>query len=345
MTAVLLATLGDLDAEAVIPALGERHGAPVAALILDVGQSAGTASARARALAAGAVRAHVIDAREEFARAYLMPLLRAGALRSKELALPRALLRSLVAARLLEVGAMEGTTRLAHGWPPGTPEADHIARTIAAHRPDCSVIAAGAVSGSSRGAARPPCVESTIWWRCFETAGAAARPAQRPSGEPSAVLDIAFDAGMPVSLNGIEMPLVELIEVADTIGGDHGIGGSVAPDGRLLDVPAATVLITAHAAITRAAASPQLQRLRKQVAARYASLVQGGEWLSDARAPLDAFVAESQKPATGVVRLHLRRGRCRVVSVDRTASSRDSYPAGAAVTGALRPSGDSLVSH
>lgn len=122
--------------------------------------------------------------------------------------------------------------------------------------------------------------------------------------------------GFPVALNGIEMPLVELIEAADTIAGDHGVGRSVIrnEDGAatMIDLPAAAALIAAHGAITRASESPLLQRLRRQVAGRYAAVLDAGEWISDARPALDAFIAEAQKRATGTVRLRLRRGRCRV---------------------------------
>jgi len=109
---------------------------------------------------------------------------------------------------------------------------------------------------------------------------------------------------------------VELIEAADTIAGDHGVGRSVTrnEDGgtTTIDAPAAAALIAAHAAITRASGSPLLQRLRRQVAGRYAAVLDAGEWMSDARPALDAFIAEAQKRASGTVRLRLRRGRCRV---------------------------------
>lgn len=329
MTRVLLADLGDLDAAAVVPALAEQHGAAVITLTLDVGQQGGTASSRARALAAGAVRAHVIDAREEFARGYLLPLLRAGALRADALHVPRALLRALTAAKLLEVAAMEGATHVAHGWPPETAAADHLARTIAHQRPGCLVIAAGRPEQPQapvRGGERARCVERTLWWRRLLAPPGAAEGATPAEAEAS--LEVTFAEGVPVALNGVEMPLVELIEAADTIAGDHGVGRVVlqagdgdrvvppAMDGdapvTIIEAPAAAVLTAAHAEMARASASPLLLRLRRQIAARYAAVLEAGEWMSDARPALDAFVAEAQKRANGSVRLRLRRGRCRI---------------------------------
>ena len=325
MTRVLLADVGHLDFSKVIPALAERDGGQVVTLTLDVGQHGGTASSRARALAAGAVRAHVLDMRDEFARAYLVPMLRAGALRADDLSAPRALLRTLTADRLVEVAAMEGTTRLAHGWAPGTPEAGQLAQAVGRHAA-FEVMAIGSAHGPEAGtteARRRRCVESTLWWRRF-VAGpdGTPPPAGMAGAEPGAVIDVTFAAGVPVALNGIEMPLVELIEAADTIAGDHGVGlrivspvaqgFSPAIEIETLEAPAAAVLIAAHAAMTRATASPLLRRLRRQIAVRYAAVLDAGEWASDARAALDGFVAEAQKRASGTVRLTLRRGKCRV---------------------------------
>ena len=341
MTRLLLADPGDLDANAVVPALADRCAAAVVTLTIDVGQQAVTAASRARALAAGAVRAHVIDAREEFARGYLLPLLRAGALRPGDVSRPRTLLQTLVATKLLEVAAMEGTALVAHGWERGTAAADHVARVIARQRPDSVVVAAGGTGPPVRDSRqpagpRPVSVESTLWWRVGAEREARSTAAARAlhSAEPAAVLDVTFTEGVPVALNGVEMPLLELIEAAGTIAGDHGVGRVVLspPDAdgattTILEAPAAAVLVAAHTALTRLSASPLLQRLRRHVAGRYAALLDAGEWMSDARPALDAFVAETQKRVNGSVRLRLRGGRCTVLGRTLTTAGADTSAA------------------
>src|SRR5436190_11220284 len=114
MERILLAYSGGLDTTVAIPWLIERHGAEVVALTLDVGQGRELEHVRERALAAGAARAHVIDARDEFARLYILPALQAGALYEQRYPLATALTRPLIAAKLVEVAALEGAQAVAH---------------------------------------------------------------------------------------------------------------------------------------------------------------------------------------------------------------------------------------
>src|SRR5919112_6792318 len=115
MTRIVLAYSGGLDTSVAIPWLKENYGAEVIAVTLDVGQGRELADVRERALALGAVRAHVIDAREEFLRNYIIPALQAGALYEDRYPLATALARPLVAKRLVEVAKMERATAVAHG--------------------------------------------------------------------------------------------------------------------------------------------------------------------------------------------------------------------------------------
>ena len=351
MRRVLFVNAGDAETLAAIPVLADRYAAAVVTLSLDVGQDGHTMALRDRALAAGALRAHVIDVREEFARDYVLKLLHAGAVRTDAAGQGAALLRSLVVEKLLEVAAMEGATFVAHGFAPQSGDAAYLERAIRLRRPEWVVIAAAALTPDASGSPVRPqpgvdrhrvlALESTLWWRRIVLQAAvpsAARisvPAARaglftvvtPDRCPSvpASLALTFKEGVPVAINGIEMPLVELIEAADTIAGDHGIGRvatTVEKDGawrtEIVESPAAIVLSTAYEALARAVASPALWQIQRHLGRRYADLLRSGQWMSDAREALDVFAAGTRQHLSGTVRLTLRRGRCRVIARDVT---------------------------
>src|SRR5688572_12075833 len=115
MQRIVLAYSGGLDTSVAIPWLAEKFGAEIIAVTLDLGQGQELSDVRERALAVGAVRAHVIDAREEFARAYILPALQAGAIYEDQYPLATALGRPLIARHLVQIARMEGATAIAHG--------------------------------------------------------------------------------------------------------------------------------------------------------------------------------------------------------------------------------------
>jgi hypothetical protein len=241
------------------------------------------------------------------------------------------------------------------------------------------VIAAGPPAGSPapRAAADPHrliALETTLWWR--RVVVHASSPAAATRGIPAiragiftvatpdrcpqapASLAVTFRAGVPAAINGIDMPLVELIEAADTIAGDHGVGRlstTVAAEGgwrtEIVETPAAVVLSTAYAALAKAVASPGLWRVKRHLGREYAGLLRSGQWSSDTRAALDALAAATQDAVTGTIRLRLQRGRCRVVAREvalpgpvvatsarpapRHASPPDPQPGGPAVDASL----------
>lgn len=232
---ILLAYAGDLASSAAAAWLAERHGAEVVTVTLDVGQSDDLDEVRARALTCGAVRAHVLDARDAFARDHVMPALRAvGEVPLATLAHP------LIARLLVEVAAIEAADALAHASAAATLDTE-----LAATNPSLRVLAPAREWGMS---------ESGL----FEYARARhlpAGPAREPhllirrSQDPGrmpdadAVLTLAFEAGAPVSVNGVALALTELIESLSLIGGQHGIGY-----GGALPAPAAVILRAAYAA-------------------------------------------------------------------------------------------------
>jgi len=352
MRHIVLCDNGAADTLAAIPALADRYGAGVVTVTVDVGQDGTSTGWRERARAAGAVRTHVLDARDEFARDYILPALHACAMDDDVPLQGAALYRALVADKLVDVAGMEGASVVAHGFDPHADQAVELERLILARRPDLVVVAAQSVSdggGQSAMSERQRVpelrgVEANLWWRravldrTSPPSGAAPDPSSAPRhlpgvraglftvtppescGPGAATVEILFKEGMPVSTNGIDMPLVELIEVVDTIAGDHGVGRTVTAADEcgtacvtITEAPAARVLRAAYTALARAIESPSLWRLHRQLGRRYAVLLRGGEWHSDTRRAIDAFACEARSRISGTVRVALRRGRCTVV--------------------------------
>ena len=231
---VLLAYSGTLASSAAVAWLLERRGANVVTVTLDVGQTADLDEVRARALTCGAVRAHVIDARDLFARDHVIPALR------RDVAPPlAALAHPLIARTLVEVAAIEAASAVAHASRGTTIDA-----ALAAIDPALPVIAPAREWGMDE-------AELTGYARTRHLpSGSTSEPhllVRRPidpskAPDVAAVLAVAFQDGLPVSINGVAMAVQELIESLSLIGGQQGIGY-----GEDLPAPAAVILRAAYA--------------------------------------------------------------------------------------------------
>jgi argininosuccinate synthase len=234
---IVFACSGSPENLAAIQRLADTYDAEVVALTLDVGQPRELEGVRQAALAAGASRAHVLDAREEFARACIIASLAGDAATypaGTALALP------LVARKLVEIARIEGAAAIAHGGD----QADHAEIDAAAEALHSSI---RVIAAAGDGAAAPA-VHATLWERLAKD-GLARREPEAP-----AHLEITFKAGLPISVNGIPMTLSELVESIATIAGIHGVGRVTdAASGTERDAPAAVIFQAAHAALGDAA--------------------------------------------------------------------------------------------
>jgi argininosuccinate synthase len=300
---IVLAYSGDLDTALAIPWLVERHRAEVVALTLDFGQGRDLEHVRDRALALGAVRAHVLDVREEFARDYLLRALRAGALFHDGRRLAAALGHSAIAAKLVEVAAIEQTEMVAHG---GATNANRIGAAVRSIQSGFRVIAPGCEWGSDRGRLLAYAREHR-WPLPPAPATAPPKPVGDAAHEPAAV-DISFDAGAPVAVNGIEMTLLDLIGSLDFLAGKNGIGRR-----DRFETPAASVLAAAHDDLQQMAATAEAVGFSRAVGRQYGDVVESGGWFTVLRRALDAFVDKAQEPVNGVVRVRLFQGVCEIV--------------------------------
>jgi argininosuccinate synthase len=349
MQRIVLAYSGGLDTSVAIPWLREKYGAEIVAVTLDLGQRKELAGVRERALAVGAVRAHVVDVREEFAQDYILPALKAGAVYEDKYPLATALGRPLIARHLVKVAAMEGATAIAHGCTGKGNDQVRLDVSARALDPAVKVIAPARVWGMTRpdeieyatrrGIPVPATVDSpystdeNMWGRSIEC-GVLEDPWAEPPEDiytltrspadcpdQPAYVEIEFHRGVPVKVNGVAMPLTELIASLETIAGAHGVGRVDMVENRLVGIksreiyeaPAAVVLIAAHRELEAMAIPRDLERLKHQLARVYADLVYNGLWFTPMREAIDAFVGKVQERVTGVARLKLFKGDCRIV--------------------------------
>ncbi len=348
MERIVLAYSGGLDTSVAIPWLAETYGAEVVAVTMDLGQGENLDFARERALATGAASAHVVDVREEFAAGYILPALQAGALYEDRYPLATALGRPLIAKTLVEIAHREGAGAIAHGCTGKGNDQVRLDVSARALDPAIKVYAPARVWGMTRSdeieyaRARsipvpvtresPYSTDENLWGRSIECGILEDPWAEAPEdafaltrsgrGCPDvpAYLELAFESGVPVAVNGVRMPLTELIHSVATIAGVHGVGRIDMVENRLVGIksrevyeaPAAVVLHAAHRELESLVVPRDLVRLKRELGVRYADLVYNGLWFTPMRQAIDAFVATMQPQVTGEVRLRLSRGDCRV---------------------------------
>lgn len=334
---VVLAHAGDTATLLAIHVLSRQ--AEVVTVTVDVGQGVSLLAVRERALEAGAVRAHVLDERETVAHQYALPTLRAGAVgfdgdpHAAMLALP------CIARTVTRVAAMEQATVLAHG---GRGLAASRMRRLFASLSDVPVrpsvadlpeadLAAARDALQLDTAASSRHVRATVWGQSLpapasigDAVDAAAFTRTRAilaCPDTPAVVDVGFEAGYPRSINGVTLPLVELLDSLETIASAHGVGrvDVLVPAGdhvvrEVAEAPAATVLQLALREVEALALPWSLRTLRRRLAESYVDLLRSGDWFSLTRESVDALADRALLDATATVRLQLFKGACQVVS-------------------------------
>jgi len=345
---LVLAYSGGLDTSVAIRWLAER-GYDVVALTVDLGEKKDLESIQRRALRTGAVAAYVVDGRIPFLRDFVWPSLQAGAVYEGAYPLATALGRPLIAAMLVQIARREGAVAIAHGCTGKGNDQVRFDVTTAALAPELEVVAPVRDWGMNREdeieyARRhgievpatqdsPYSVDENLWGRSIE-AGALEDPWQEPppdvwawtvdperAPDEPAYLEIGFREGVPLTLDGCQVPAVELVEALNRLGGAHGVGRIDHLENRLVGIksrevyeaPAAVLLLQAHRALEDITLTRDVARFKEQVAAQWAQLAYDGLWFSPLREALQAFVAVTQRHVTGQVRLKLYRGHAMVV--------------------------------
>ena len=309
MTRIVLAYSGGLETSVAIAWLAERHGAEIIAVTIDLGQGKDVLEEiRDRALATGALRAHVVDARDAFARDYIVRALKAGILGDLS-PVAASLAHPLIARKVVEIANIEQATTVAHGDPAGS--ASPLDRTIRALDPTMTVLAPAGEWGMTLEEqldyARQRHVTLPVAFSGLGDRASASRAASAPSGEP-AYVDIAIERGTPVGVNGVTMPLLDLIGSLGIIAGAHGVASLAA-------------LQTSHDALERAAIAKPGEFSSPRIAERYLRVLREGAWFTPARQALDADADAIQQQVSGVVRLTLFEGDCAVGDVQVSVAS------------------------
>lgn len=343
---VVLAYSGGLDTSVAVRWMIEELGVEVVAVACDVGQGGDWDAIKERALAAGAVDAVVVDCREEYARDFVGPALRANALYEGKYPLVSALSRPVIVSHLVRVAREQGAEAVAHGCTGKGNDQVRFEVSTAALAPDLEVIAPVRAWGMTREQSidyaerfgipltatkeKLYSIDDNLWGRAIECGEMEDPWVQPPDGvwsmtrltatEPKEVV-VTFDAGLPVAIDGRTMPLHELILEMNTVVGAYGWGRLDMVENRRVGIksretyeaPGALALIAAHRDLESLTLERELHHEKERLEPRYADLVYDGMWFSPLKEALDAFVESSQRFVTGDVRLRLEPGQCYVV--------------------------------
>jgi len=346
---VVLAYSGGLDTSVAIRWLKENYNIEVVALTLDVGNEREFTAIKEKALKVGAAKAVVMDAKELFVDHFVLPALKADALYEGQYPLATALSRPLIGKLLVDVAREEKATAVAHGCTGKGNDQVRIEVSVNALAPDLKVIAPAREWGMTREetikyaekhgipvpvtVASPYSIDENLWGRSIECgvledpwveppedAFAWTKSAKETPDRPGYV-EIGFEQGTPVAIDGKKMDGIKLIQTLNKMAGSHGVGRIDHVENRLVGIksreiyeaPAALVLLQAHQALQAMTLAREQLRFKQKVAVEYADLIYNGLWFTSLHEDLAAYVQSSQRYVTGTVRLKLYKGSSSVV--------------------------------
>lgn len=349
---VVLAYSGGLDTSIIIPWLKENYGGcEVIAMIGDLGQQEDLEAARKKALATGASAAYVEDLREEFITGYIWPTLRAGAVYEHKYLLGTSFARPLLAKRQVDIARRVGADALAHGCTGKGNDQVRFELAAKALAPDLKIIAPwrewNIVSREqaieyARSHNIP--IEQTTKniysrdrniWHLSHEGGVLEDPANAPeeamwqwiaspakAPDRPTTVEVGFDAGTPVSVNGRKLAPLALIEQLNEIAATNGVGRMELVENRLVGIksrgayetPGGTLLVMAHRELESLCLDRETAHYQQMLSLRYAEMVYYGMWFTPLREALDGFFTKSQERVTGSVALTLFKGNLTVAS-------------------------------
>ncbi|KIQ94810.1 Argininosuccinate synthase [Anoxybacillus thermarum] len=340
---VVLAYSGGLDTSVAIKWLQEQ-GYDVVACCLDVGEGKDLEFVKEKALKVGAVQSYMIDAKEEFADEYALIALQAHALYEGKYPLISALSRPLISKKLVEIAELEGAVAVAHGCTGKGNDQVRFEVSIQALNPNLKVIAPVREWKWSREEEieyakqhnipipidldSPFSIDQNLWGRSNEC-GILEDPWAAPPeeayelttalehtpNEPD-VIEIGFEQGVPKTINGKAYSLAELILQLNALAGKHGVGRIDHVENRLVGIksrevyecPGAMTLIKAHKELEDLTLVKEVAHFKPIIEQKIAEVIYNGLWFSPLKDALVAFLKETQKNVTGVVRVKLFKG-------------------------------------
>jgi argininosuccinate synthase len=349
---VVLAYSGGLDTSVIVPWLRENYGCEVVCFTADVGQGEELDGLEAKALASGASQLIIHDMRQEFAEEYLFPVLKAGAVYERKYLLGTSMARPLIAKHQVEVAHQVGADAVAHGATGKGNDQVRFELTYMALDPRLSIISPwrewkirsreDAIAYAQAHGVPVSATHKSIYsrdrnlWHLSHEGGPLEDPWQEPeeamfvltvspeqAPDQPQYIEISFESGTPVAVNGAHLPAAELVALLNAIGGAHGIGRNDQVESRLVgmkshgvyETPGGTILMVAHRELESLVLDKDILQFKDLAALKYAELVYNGMWFSPLRESLAVFVDSTQGPVTGVVRLKLYKGN--VIPVGR----------------------------
>ena len=346
---VVLAYSGGLDTSVILPWLKETYGYDTIAFAADLGQGDELSGIKKKALASGASKCIVKDLRKEFVEEYLWRLLKSGAIYENGYLLGTSIARPLIAKYQVDVAHAEGAMGVAHGATGKGNDQVRFELTYMALDPTLKIIAPWKDPNfklTSREAAVDyankhgiPIDQSkkkiysrdrNIWHISHEGADledpanepkdelwVMSEPVSKAPNKPDYV-EIGFEQGVPVKLDGKATDSVKLLQTLNEIGGKHAVGQIDLVENRLVgmksrgayETPGGTILMTAHKSLETLTLDRETAHYKQQVSLKYAEMVYYGQWFCQLREALDAFIDVTQQNVTGTVRVKLFKGRC-----------------------------------
>ncbi|MBI4459664.1 MAG: argininosuccinate synthase [Acidobacteria bacterium] len=342
---VVLAYSGGLDTSIIIPWLRENYGCEVIAMVGDIGQGDELAGVAEKAKASGASQVLVEDLRQEFVTEFLWPLVRSGAVYEHKYLLGTSIARPLLARRQAEIALREGADALAHGCTGKGNDQVRFELAYKAFAPHLQVIVPwrewtiqsreeAFAYARERNVPVTASVEKIYsrdrnLWHLSHEGGILEDPASaapedvwqissspREAPESGGEVEITFEQGCPVAVNGERLGPVEIVESLNRIGSFHGVGRIDLVENRFVgmksrgayETPGGTLIVLAHRELEALCLDRETSQYKQHVALDYARLVYNGFWYTALREALDAFVQQTQQTVTGEVRLRLYRG-------------------------------------
>ena len=349
---VVLAYSGGLDTSVILKWLIETYQCEVIAFVADIGQKDDLSGVREKALNTGASKVYIDDLQDEFVRDFVFPALRANAIYEGSYLMGTSLARPLIAKRQIEVAVLEGADAVSHGATGKGNDQVRFELTYMALNPDITIVAAWRDAQwtlDSRGSmidyaqkhgiplpltkAKPYSSDGNLLHVSHE-GGILEDPWAEPledmfvlTTSPEAAPDVAtyveidFDKGNPVAVNGVAMTPATLLHALNDLAGSNGIGRVDLVENRFVgmksrgvyETPGGTVLWAAHRAVESITMDREVMQMRDTLIPKYAQLVYNGFWYSPEMKVLQKFIDETQENVTGTARLKLYKGNCMVV--------------------------------
>lgn len=350
---VVLAYSGGLDTSIIVPWLKENYDCEVIAVCADVGQGDDMDQVKEKAIKSGADKIYVEDLKEEFVTEYLYNAIKSGAKYEGKYLLGTSFARPSISKRLVEIAHKEGAKYICHGCTGKGNDQVRFETGIACFDPEIKIIAPwriwdiksreDAIDYAAKKGIEVPVTKEKIYsmdknlWHLSHEGGDLEEPTNEhkkemyqmtvhPEDAPDKpeYVEIYFEEGIPLKINGEKLAPVTLIEEANKIAGRNGVGVIDIVENRLVgmksrgvyETPGGTLLYEAHEYLEMITIDKQTSHFKQVVSIKYADLVYDGLWFTELREALDAFIDVTQKNVTGTVKLKLYKGSMMVASID-----------------------------